>query len=71
MQWSVSSVFILLFFSDKDVLTLTMTVVNVAPLKTPLAMLDQFNIEDKKKKRMKKIQYYTMNVTPTCEIAAT
>lgn len=38
------------FFSDKDVLTLTMTVVNVAPLKTPLATLDQFHIEDKKKK---------------------
>jgi len=38
------------FFSNKDVLTLTMTVVNVAPLKTPLATLDQFHIEDKKKK---------------------
>lgn len=39
------------FFSNKDVLTLTMTVVNVAPLKTPLATLDQFHIEDKKKKK--------------------
>jgi hypothetical protein len=47
-----SSDFIIFIFGQRcaDIIT-TMTVVNVAPLKTPLATSDPFHIEDKKKKK--------------------